>query len=455
MNIRALFLLLVIALIGCSSDPDYDSPATTDNPDDQEVSLISKNNRVIYEVNILNFSSEGTFSGVEKDLPRLKKLGVDILWLMPIHPIGVENKAGTLGSPYAVKDYKAINPTFGTLADFKSLVKAAHAANMEIWMDWVANHTAWDHVWVKDHLNYYAEKNGQRPYSPENWTDVIQLDYTNAAMRMAMIDALKYWVSEVDIDGYRCDAASFIPLSFWKEARTEVNKLKNITWLAEADKAEYMEVFDYDYAWDFNSKLNDFGKDKNMTTLTEACKALYNNSNYASKGRMVFLTNHDLNAYDGTEFVRYGDALLPLTVLSFTIYDMPLLYNGQEVGMNKSMGLFDVSKVQWTPVNQTVSGLIKKLTALKRTQPALESGAGRGTLTVHKMTSDKVYAFSRKKGNSEVVVLLNFSAAPVNVRFNGTVPSGSYSNYFKSETIEFSAQTSIALPANGYAVYVK
>jgi Glycosidases len=452
MNFRTIFILLFIGLIGCSSNPDIINP---DTPDNQETTLISKNNRVIYEVNVLNFSTEGTFTGVEKDLPRLKELGVDILWLMPIYPIGEKNKAGTLGSPYAVKDYKAVNPNFGTLADLKSLVKAAHTVGIEIWLDWVANHTAWDHVWIKDHLDYYAEKNGIRPYSPNDWADVIQLDYNNAAMRTAMIDALKYWVSETDIDGYRCDAASFIPLSFWKEARTEVNKLKNITWLAEADKPEYMEVFDYDYAWEFNSDLNTFGKEKNVATLISSCQKLFNNSAYSSKGRMVFLTNHDLNAYSGTEFERYGDALLPLTVLSFTVYDMPLIYNGQEVGMNKSMGLFDVSKVQWSPVNQTVNNLIKKLTKLKRTQSALESGAGRGTLTTYQMTSDKVFAYSRKKGSNEVLVMLNFSTAPVNVRFNGQAPSGSFSNYLKTESLEFTSQTTITLPANGYAVYVK
>ncbi len=443
---------MVIAFISCSSNPDITDPDTSGN---QGVSVISKNNRVIYEVNVRNYSAEGNFAGVEKDLPRLKSLGADILWLMPIHPIGKENREGTKGSPYAVKDYKAVNPDYGTLADLQSLVKAAHAANMEIWLDWVANHTAWDHVWVKDHLDYYAEKEGVRPYSPNDWGDVIQLDYNNAAMRAAMIDAIKYWVQEADIDGFRCDAASFIPLSFWREARAEVNKIKNITWLAEGDNPEYMEVFDYDYAWEFNTQLNTFGKENNVTALIDACRKLYDNSNYSAKGRMVFLTNHDLNAYDGTEFVRYGDALLPLTVLSFTIYDMPLIYNGQEIGMNKSMGLFDIEKVQWSPVNQTISNLIKKLTQLKRTQLALESGAGRGTLTCYQMSSDKVFAYSRKKGSNEVLVLLNFGPSPVNVRFSDQAPSGNFTNYLKSGNQEFTSQTVLTLPANGYAIYVK
>lgn len=460
MNVRTtLFslLMIIVGLIGCSSDPDSPYPGPgTNPPGNAETSPISKNNRVIYEVNVRNYSSEGNFAGLQKDLSRLKEVGVDILWLMPIHPIGVENRGGTLGSPYSVKDYKAVNPDYGTLADLKSLVAAAHDLNMEVWLDWVANHTAWDHAWVADHIEYYAEKNGQRPYSPENWTDVAQLDYNNPALRAAMIDAMQYWVREADIDGYRCDAVTYVPLSFWREARPEVDKIKKITWLAEGDKAEYMEVFDYDYAWGFSNDLNEFGKNRDISKLIQACETLYNNEAYALKGRMVYLTNHDLNAYDGTEFTRYTNSVLPLTVLSFTIYDMPLLYNGQEIGMNKSMGLFDLSPVTWTPVNLTMSKLIQQLTYLKRTQPALEGGAGRGTLTRYPTTSTSVYAYSRKKGNSEVVVLLNLTNAPVNVRFNGQVPSGEFTDYLGTTGKQtFAAQTTIALSVNGYAVYVK
>ncbi|NDV81645.1 hypothetical protein D0T87_06565 [Bacteroides sp. 51] len=450
--------MVVVGLIGCSSDPDTPDPGPgTEPPGNENIQPITKSNRVIYEVNVRNYSTGGNFAGLQKDLQRLKEVGVDILWLMPIHPIGEQNRGGTLGSPYSVKDYKAVNPDYGTLADFKSLVSAAHALNMEVWLDWVANHTAWDHPWVSEHLDYYAEKNGQRPYSPENWTDVAQLDFNNPGLRAAMIDAMQYWVREADIDGYRCDAVTYVPLSFWKEARPEVDKIKKITWLAEGDKPEYMEVFDYDYAWGFNNDLNDFGKSKDVSKLIQACENLYNNADYASKGRMVYLTNHDLNAYDGTEFTRYGGFVLPLTVLYFTIYDMPLLYNGQEIGMNKTMGLFDANPVAWTPVNTTMSNLIKQLTRLKRTQPALESGAGRGTLTRYQTTSSNVYAYSRKKGDSEVVVLLNFSSAPANTRFNGATPSGEFKNYLSTDTdkLTFTAQTTVTLPANGYAIYVK
>jgi len=446
-------LALFVAAQACNKSPDNPNPDP--NPD---IKPVSENNKVIYEVNIRNYSTAGNFNGLKNDLPRLKSLGVDILWLMPVHPIGVQNRIGTKGSPYSVKDYKAINPDYGTAEDLKALVTAAHEAGMEIWLDWVANHTAWDHAWVTNHIDYYATNgHGQRPYSPMNWTDVVQLDFNNSNMRAAMIDAMKYWVSEFDIDGYRCDAATlFIPLSFWTEARAAVNAVKPVKWLCEGDNAAYMPAFDFDYAWAFNTALNDFGINKNVNQLKTACNTLFNNAAYANKGRMVYLTNHDLNAYEGTEFTRYGNFLLPLTVLYFTIYDMPLIYNGQEVGMNKTMGLFDVARVEWMPLNPVINNLLKQLTALKRTQKALESGKNRGSLFTYTTTDEtNVYAYSRKRDANEVLVLLNFSNAPAKIKFTGTLPSGIYTDYLKSGKIQFTAQTEVSLTAHGYAVYVK
>lgn len=449
-----LSFILFFLLVSCNGNNGKDEPVVPPD-EDGNVTAISEGNKVIYEVNLRNYSAGGNFAGLTNDLPRLQKLGIDILWLMPIHPIGEKNRNGSKGSPYAVKDYKAINPDYGTAADLKALISAAHTAGMEIWLDWVGNHTAWDHAWTETNPDFYASLNGVRPYSPNGWTDVIQLDYNNAALRTAMIDAMKYWVTEFNIDGFRCDAATFIPVSFWEQARTEIDKVKKLTWLCEGDKAEYMKVFDYDYAWAFNTALNEFGKDRDVTKLISECNKLFSNVEYSKKGRMVYLTNHDLNAYDGTEFTRYGNALLPLTALSFTIYDMPLIYNGQEIGMNKVMGLFDISPVQWTPVNATIDALIKKLTRLRRTQPALESGSNRGTLNRYQTTSSNVYAYSRKRGTNEVLVILNFTNAPVQFKFSGSAPTGTFTDYLKKEETQFTTQTTLTLPANGYAIYVK
>jgi len=428
---------------------------TPEEPQNPPESPILSENKIIYEINVRNYSTQGNFAGLEKNLPGLKDLGVDILWLMPVHPIGEKNRIGSKGSPYSVKDYLKINPDYGTENDLKSLVKAVHEAGMEIWLDWVANHTAWDHSWVNEHLDYYASQNGQKPYSPSGWTDVVQLNYSNQSMRTAMIDAMKYWVKEFDIDGFRCDYATGVPLDFWQKAKTEIESIKKISWLAEGDDANYMSVFDWDYAWAFNTSLNDFGKSMNVANLKSACSALFNNAKYSNKGRMVYLTNHDLNAYDGTEFTRYGNAVIPLTVLYFTIYDMPLIYNGQEIGANKVMGLFDVNPIPWTPVNATMQNLIKKLIRLKHTQPALANGKNRGSLNYYNTSDNQVFVYSRKTENNEVVVMLNFSNAPVNFQFTGSAPAGKFSNYFNSGQQEFNTSGTINLAANSYAVYVK
>lgn len=452
-SIKIIVLMLISCLLfnSCSDDDD----TWTDIPNAQ-VKPISSKNKVIYEANVYSYSAEANFKGLEKDLPRLKEMGIDILWLMPIHPIGIENRSGTLGSPYSVRDYKAINPDFGTTEDFRSLVNAVHAQGMEIWLDWVANHTAWDNVWWKEgHEEYYAEKDGIKPYSPGGWLDVIQLDHNNIGLRNAMADAMKYWVSEFDIDGFRCDAADRVPLEFWKEVRRQVDAVKKVTWLSEGWDPGHLEVFDYDYAWDFSDSMIEFGKGNDVSILVEASKKLHKDPVYKNKSRMVYITNHDLNAYEGGEFGLYKDNVLPLAVLSFTIYDMPLIYSGQEIGMNKSMNFSEVSPVQWTPANKVYINLYKKLTQLKRTQPALEDGANRGALKIYQTSNDKVFAYSRVRGDNEVMVILNFSEAPVRVRFTGDVPSGRFKDYLDNTFYEFSAEEGISMHAKGYAIYVK
>ncbi|MCC8187553.1 MAG: alpha-glucosidase C-terminal domain-containing protein [Bacteroides sp.] len=451
-----LLLSFLFCLPACGNDSPGDEPGGGGDPGgNTEIKALSPHNRVIYEVNVRNYSAAGNFKGVEQDLPRLKELGVDILWLMPIHPIGEANRNGTLGSPYAVKDYKAVHPDFGTLDDLRALVAAAHEADMEIWLDWVANHTAWDHPWATEYPDYYAERDGQRPYSPENWLDVIQLDFSNEAMCREMIDAMKYWVQEADIDGFRCDAVTYVPLDFWRKARAEVNRLKDITWLAEGDDPAYMEVFDLDYAWEFCGRMYTFGQNGDVAALIQGCQDLYNNPHYAQKSRMVFLTNHDINAYEGSDNERYGQWLQPLTVLAFTIYDMPLIYNGQEIGMNQRMGLFDKDNVQWTPVNTTMNTLIRQMTRLKRTQPALEGGPNRGSLTRQQVGNDQVYAYTRKKGNNKVVIFLNFASQSTTFGLNGTTVAGKYTDFLTGEEKELTSSSSFTIPANGYAIFVR
>jgi len=449
-----IFTCAIMLLAACGEDSVR--PAAPVVPDNTDVRPISPANRVIYEVNVRNYSPSGDFAGLENDLPRLRTLGVDVLWLMPIHPIGQRNRQGTLGSPYAVKDYRAVNPELGTADDLKSLVRAAHAAGMEVWLDWVANHTAWDHPWISERPDFYAERNGQRPYAPDGWPDVAQLEYANAKLRAEMIDAMSYWVREFDIDGYRCDAATFVPLDFWREARARVDAVKPIFWLAEGDDPRYMAVFDMDYAWAFNTALNDFAGHHDVGRLVTACNKLAGNPGYAARTRMVYLTNHDLNAFEGTEFARYGANVMPLSVLYFTVYDVPLIYNGQEIGLNKAFSLFEHDPLPWQPADARYTNLFKRLTRLKRTQPALTGGEGRAPLRRYSTNhDDKLFVYSRTQGSNEVLVMLNFSANPVRFRFTAGTPIGAFVDYLGGRSAQFGASEYVTLPANGYAIYVK
>jgi len=450
-KLSLIFLGICLVVSSCGNEPKQ-------NGNGNDV-VVLPNHEVIYELFVRQFSPQGNFAGVTKEIPRLKELGVDILWLMPIHPIGEVNRKGTKGSPYSVKDYKAINPDFGTAADFKELIKTAHEAKMKIIIDWVANHTSWDNVWTTTNRDYYKLVGGNFvPPMPE-WEDVIQLNYDNPNMRAAMIDAMKYWVTEFDIDGFRCDYTYGVPADFWRDAIQEVNKVKKLFWLSEGDDPNRSQYFDADYTWHFAGKLNEFGKNKNVAGLKNACLELFNDPNYANMSRMVYITNHDFSAWEqGTEFDRFGANVFAMTVLFFTVYDMPLLYNGQEYGINQPLALFNVDIIKWGGVNAKMKPLVKKMIDLKHSQPALENGKNRGSLTFFNTDKNSsVMVYARAKGDNQVLVMLNFTDQPVEFSFTGTAPTGEFSDWLSKSTnkTEFSLNKKIMIGANGYQVWVK
>ncbi len=407
--------------------------------------------KVIYEINVMNYSQAGNFNAITNDMARLKDLGVDVLWLMPVF---VRGQKDAIGSPYCIKDYYNINPSFGSKQDLKNLVNAAHTNGMEVWLDIACNHTAKDHPWLTEHPEYY----GYNPYSPHGWNDVYQLRYdyngTNTGLYNAMTDVLKYWVSECNIDGYRCDYASGVPVSFWSQARAAVSQIKQITWLAENDDANYMAAFDLDYAWAFNDVLKSFAQNKDVGFLVNKCNELFNNRAYTNHSKMIYLTNHDLSADDGSEFDRFGALYNPLLVLTFTIYDHPLIYMGQEVG--QSLSTFIGKQVVNFSDNSEKANfyryLVKKLVALKHASPALTDGPERGSLTNLNASNGSVYAYERKKGDSSVVVVLNFSGSAVSVSL-GNKPAGTYADFIDGGTTTLGGN--IQLGAYGYKVFVK
>jgi len=305
-------------------------------------------NATIYEVNIRQFTPEGTFKAFETHLPRLKKMGVDILWLMPIHPIGVENRKGSLGSYYAISDYKAVNPEFGTLNDFKQLVKSAQALDMKIIIDWVANHSSPDNVWVKQgHKDWYTLDSLGRlqPTIGTDWWDVADLNYDNKEMRKEMISSMKYWLTEANIDGFRCDVASWVPIDFWVDARKELDATKKVFMLAEAEEVEMHKAFDMTYGWNLHHIMNDVAKGKKDVT------AFYNyakdNKHPKSAYRMNFTSNHDENSWNGTEMERMGESRFAFAVFAATFEGMPLVYNGQETSLDRTLKFFEKDSIDW------------------------------------------------------------------------------------------------------------
>ena len=415
-------------------------------------------NRVIYEVFVRNFSQEGNFKGVEAQIPRLKELGVDVVWLMPIYTPGEEGKWGTYSSPYAVRDYKGLDPDYGTAADFRSLVNAIHENGMEIWLDWVANHTSKDNVWTKSNPGFY----GSSFVSPNGWNDVYQLDFSNSAMHDAMIDAMQYWVDEFDVDGFRCDYASGPTSEFWRKATQRV--LKNgerVAWLAEDDsKPELVSNgwFDYNYAWYFHDRLLDFARGGTVDNLRNECLNLHNEEAYRGRSRMVYLSNHDVvQDKGGTEVTLFHKYLRPLTVLEFTVFGMPLIYNGQEIGYNPggSVSLAEKTPIDWSNPDSRTSELIRTLSNLKHTQQALNTGHTTGTLINHTATDPNVYVYERRQGDESVVVMLNFNDSQKTFSISGNLPGFTGKDAFTGNTGRMAAGESFTLPAQGYAVYVK
>lgn len=374
---------------------------------------------VIYQVNVRQYSTEGTLAAARAELPRLKAMGVDILWLMPIQPIGQVRRKGTLGSYYSIRDYTAVNPEFGTLDDARAFVRAAHAQGMKVILDWVANHTAFDHPWTREHKDWYRRDahgeifpvtfNAGTPRE-EHWSDVTQLDYAAPALRDAMIAAMRFWVTEVDLDGFRCDVAGEVPTPFWERARRELDAVKPMFMLAEADKIElHRAAFDMTYSWDLAQLFERIGQGKAGAAELRQWLAQEPHGYPPSAYRMRFTSNHDFNSWNGTDAELYGDAYLPLAVLTFTLPGMPLVYGGEEARLVKRLEFFEKDPIDWK--TRELQPFYATLAALKHRHPALAAGQYGGAATVLDVGNDQLFAFERRKDADRVAVVVNLTAA--------------------------------------------
>ena len=378
----------------------------------------------IYEVNVRQFTPEGTLAAFEAHLPRLQALGVGILWFMPIQPIGVKNRKGTLGSYYSIRDYTAVNPEFGTAADFRRVVDKAHALGLKVIIDWVANHTAWDHAWVHQHPEWY-QRNAQgeiHPYTyrpspeaePEYWWDVIGLDYGRPTLWPAMMDAMAHWVREADIDGFRCDVASLVPTPFWEQARTALDRIKPMFMLAESDAPElHRRAFDMSYDWTLFDVLKKIargqGRASDLHAWWERRQALYPADAY----RMTFTANHDSNSWQGSDASLFGPAWQGMAVLAATLPGMPLLYGGQEAGLNRQLAFFDKDAIDWS--TRAEQELCTRLMHLKRSHPALANGLAGGPLAWLATGDEAAVAFQRQAQGRGLQVAVNLGPEPRSV----------------------------------------
>ena len=412
---------------------------------------------VLYQINTRQFTREGTFKAAQKQLPRLAKMGVDILWLMPIHPIGEAGRKGTLGSPYAVRDYRAVNPELGTEAEFRAFVDEAHRLGMRVILDWVANHSAYDNPLTVSHPEWYTRTPEGALTSPAgtDWSDVADFDYRQPGLRRYMTESLAFWVREYGIDGFRADVAGYVPTDFWETARAELNAIRPVFMLAEWEQRDlHARAFDATYGWGWKEAMQRLVKDGSGAGAMRGYYAGQSETWPHAAMRMVYTENHDQNSWDGVAAQIYGDAYEAAIALSFVGSGMPLIYNGQEGDNDRQLEFFERDPIVWKEGRR--KPLIEKLIALKTAQPALHNGRfGAGMVEVPTSETADVYAFTRGERGARVFAVFNLSPRAHRVSFRQARHHGAFVDAMTSEPADFTGGETLDLPAWGYRIYTE
>jgi glycosidase len=407
----------------------------------------------IYEVNLRQYTPEGTIRAFVKQMPRLREMGIETLWFMPITPISVEKRLGSLGSYYACSDYTAINPEFGKMDDFADLVTAAHGLGMKVIIDIVANHTGWDHHWTREHPEYYRRNPDGKFFDPHGWEDVIDLNYDNPELRKAMIGVMRFWIERCAVDGFRCDMAMLVPLDFWREARSALEPVKPLFWLAECEEVAYHEVFDATYTWKLLHKMEAvWRKESGLAGLDEVL-SYYRSQFPPDAMRVYFTSNHDENSHSGSEYERLGDAAKGFGVLCATWDGLPLIYSGQELPNYKRLKFFDRDPIEWTGRFE-LNDFYRSLLALRKRSRALRAADTQGvTRRINTGMDDRCFGFVRSSGEDELVVLLNFSGDVLRPDSTFWGLKGVYKDIFTGR--EWQLPTVMELGPWGFAVLEK
>ncbi|MDN3593581.1 alpha-amylase family glycosyl hydrolase [Zunongwangia endophytica] len=457
---RFIIAALALTMFAACKNEASEKPVKNESEKAQKLAPINDSilgQSVIYEANIRQYSPEGTFNEFTKDIPQLKELGVKVIWLMPVYPISsVKRKAADgrfaeeiedpkerekiLGSYYAISDYTGINPEFGTLQDFQKLVKTAHENDIYVILDWVANHTGWDHIWIKEHPEFYTKNEAGEiidPINPETgeswgWTDVADLSYDNKELWDEMRKEMRYWVEEQNIDGFRCDVAGEVPTEFWESAVKEIKQVKPIFMLAESeDKDLFEEAFDMGYNWEGHHILNAIAQGeqnaKDLSDYMEKIDTTYQEDDYL----MNFVTNHDENSWNGTLNERMGDAAEVMTALTFTLPGMPLIYSGQEYDMQKRLRFFEKDTINHQ--RGKFWPILSKLGSLKNESPALDGSKTEADfLEIKNLAQNTIFSFKRKKNNEEVIFIGNLSGKDKEFKIN---LNGEFIDYMNNEKV--------------------
>jgi len=413
---------------------------------------------VVYEVNIRQYTPEGTFKAFEQHLPRLKELGVDVLWLMPMYEIGKEERKGTLGSYYAISDYKKVNPEFGTMEDFEHLLKAAHEQGFKVILDWVANQTAPDHVWMSEKpADFYERDSLGNAIYEYDWNDTRSLNYENEEVWWAQDDAMRFWL-EKGVDGFRCDAAGEVPAKFWKGILPKLNEdYPDIYLLAEAERTELAdatETFDANYAWELHHLLNSMSNSEKDAVALKEYVTRDSEAFPKEAFRLTFTSNHDENSWAGTEFERMGMFAEACAVLCFTLPNsQPLIYTGQEIGLNRRLEFFEKDPIDWSEESPIAdfTAFFKKLCALKHDNPVLDAGERGGEIVWWETENPNLVAFHRVKGRNKIIVIASFDMSDYP---NLTVKlDGKYKDIFNDTTV--SGDQTLTLKPGDYYVFTK
>ncbi len=463
MSYRTILLALPFFLAACNQSKTHNDTTQTvaDRYKPHEYVEVKhpewSRNATIYEVNIRQYTPEGTFRAFESHLPRLKDMGVDIIWLMPVNPIGVEKRKGTLGSYYSVKDYLGVNPEFGSKEDLKHLVSAIHKAGMHVIIDWVANHSSWDNALAKSHPDWYS-KTPEGHFQPTpwyDWDDVIDFDYDKPGLREYMTSAMKYWVKDMDIDGFRCDVAGFIPVDFWENTRAELDAIKPVFMLGEWESRDlHKKAFDMTYSWSLWDKMTSVTRDhKPIAGIIEYLA--HDVSTFPRDAyRMNFTDNHDKNSWEGNQYSNFGEGLPAAMVLAGTVNGMPLVYSGQEAGLDRSLKFFDKDEIAWK--THPFANMYKALFALKHKNKALWNGKEGGTMIrIFNDKPEQVISFSRSSGNDQVISIVNFSDKPAQVKLDSKYQKGNYTELFTQQPVALKGDDVMELGPWAYKVLVK